>query len=232
MAYRDRFQFEPLRITAHLRTNVIADRWLPLDGILLYQACRAQLGPQAMTTPGGMDNPLGASTLPLAIIHPGRREWYYACSWAQPQPWWVTEGQDHWNKRIDVGFADLIDFQGRRGKVIVEQGAYKAYHMPVFYRVADRIDWYCVGDRIEIERLLSTVTHLGKKAAQGWGRVREWVIESWPVDWSAWREGHLTRGVPLEDAAGARDLLLYGVRPSYYRSNNQMLLVLPDDHDA
>ena len=45
--------YQPLRIAAHLRAGVVADRWLPLDGLLLYQACRAALGPQDVTTPGG-----------------------------------------------------------------------------------------------------------------------------------------------------------------------------------
>lgn len=225
MAYRDRFDFEPLRVTARLRTGVVADRWLPLDGILLYQACREQLGPETVTVPGGT-KVQGVSTLPLEIIHPGRRIWYYACSWAQPQPWWVAEGQDHWNKRFDMGFADLVDFGKRRGKVVIEQGKYKAYHMSIFYRAADRIEWFCVGDRKEIEQLLSTVTHIGKKAAQGWGRVMSWVVESWHSDWSVWREEKLTRGVPPDDAQGM-DVMLYGVRPSYYRRNNQMLVVMP-----
>jgi CRISPR type IV-associated protein Csf3 len=228
MAYRDQFNMEPLRITAHLRTGVVADRWLPLDAILLYQANRQALGPEVATLPGGIDTQ-GASTLPLEIIHPGRKIWYYACSWAQPQPWWVAEGRDHWNKRFDQGFAYMVDFEGRRGKVIIEQGRYKAYHMPVFYRVADRVEWYCVGDKARVGELLSTMTHLGKKRSQGWGRVIQWKVEPWMEDWSVWRDGELTRGVPAEDVVGKGmfNFVHYGLRPSYYRQENQMMLAMP-----
>src|SRR3990172_8470722 len=174
MTYRD--SFEPLRITAHLRTGVVADRWLPLDAVLLYQASRERFGVQQATTPGG--DPGGEDvTMPLLKIHNGEWYWYYACSWAQPQPshgtpggWWIAEGKDHWNKRFDSRFMDLVDFGSRRGKIIVEQGRYKAYHMPVFYYAALRIEWYAVGDRAEIERLLCCGTHLGKKRSQGYGR--------------------------------------------------------------
>lgn len=220
--------FEPLRVTAHLRTGVISDQWLPLDGILLYQACRRQFGAQGATLPGG-----GAvcklASVPLKIIHPGEPHWYYACSWAQPRPWWVAEGKDHWNKRCDLGLAHLVDFHGRRGKVLVGQGRYRAYHMPVFYRVALRVDWYCAGDRADVEALLSTMTHIGKKGTQGWGRVIKWDVEPWPEDWSVWRAGKLTRGIPATDAAvtGPVNLMHYGLRPSYYRKQNQMLLVMP-----
>lgn len=228
MACHDRHSMEPLKVTAHLRTGVISDQWLPLDAILLYQANRETLGPEVATLPGGIDIP-GMNALPLGIIHPGRKLWYYACSWARPQPWWVAEGRDHWNKRFDQGFAHLVDFKGRRGKVIIEQGQYRAYHMPVFYRVADRVRWYCVGDKIEIEALLSTVTHLGKKRSQGWGRVIRWEVESWTEDWSVWREGKLTRGVPADDVMdkGVFDFIHYGLRPSYYQPENQILLAKP-----
>jgi CRISPR type IV-associated protein Csf3 len=226
MAYSD--VFEPLRVTARLRTGIISDQWLPLDAILLYQASRDAYGPQIATSPGGEPEKQGIG-MPLAIVHPGEPYWYYACSWAQPQPWWAAEGRDHWNKRFDQGFAHLVDFGGRRGKVIIEQGRYKAYHMPIFYRVADKMEWYCVGDRKRIEALLSTVTHVGKKRVQGWGRVIRWKVESWPKDWSVWRDGRLTRGVPAEDVAGKGmfDFVHYGLRPSYYRWENQMLLAMP-----
>lgn len=219
---------EPLKVTAHLRAGVVCDRWLPLDAILLYQVCREQLGTQMATLPGGEakgeDVPM-----PLAVIHSGEMYWYYACSWAQPQPWWLAEGKDYWNKRFDDKFAHLVDFCGRRGKVLIEQGRYKSYHMPVFYRVASKVDWYCVGDGGEIARLLSTVTHLGKKRSQGWGRVIRWEVQSWPHDWSVWRDGKLTRGVPANDVAGKGtfDFLHHGLRPSYYRPQNQMLIAMP-----
>lgn len=230
MAYRDRYSLEPLRIRAYLRTGIVADRWLPLDGILLYQAHRDKDGPQAMTTPGDYTIQ-GVSTLPLGIIHPGRQNWYYQCSWAQ----WShnVEGRDHWNKRFDTQFANLVDFSGRRGKVVIEQGRYKAYHMPVFYRAALWVEWYCMGDRSEIEHLLSTVTHMGKKASQGWGRVSQWAIEPWPEDWSVWRsDGKLMRGIPVEDTRDMVDFMVYGIRPSYWKSNNQMPLVRPDETRA
>lgn len=239
------YHFEALRVTARLRTGVICDEYLPLDGILQYQALRELLGPRDYSLPGGAigPGPMPAFTLPLRVCYLGgtRREgaWrWYACSFAMPQPdpmtgqsgWWMTEGQDHWNKRFDQSYASLIDFAGKRGRVIIEQNRYRAYHMPVFYRVAEQIQWYCVGDLKEIERLLATVTHVGKKASQGWGRVIEWQVERWPEDWSCWRENKPMRALPASEAAerGAMvNLRYYGLRPSYYDHKNQMLVAVP-----
>lgn len=228
MTWSDSFQ--PLRVTAHLRAGVVADRWLPLDAILLYQASRMRHGAQVATVPGGEPEKSDVR-MPLTVVHPGEPYWYYACSWAQPQPWWVAEGKDYWNKRFDEGFAYLVDFQGRRGKVIIEQGRYKAYHMPVFYYAAARVEWYCIGDRAGIQALLSTVRQIGKKRSQGWGAVAGWEIEPAAEDWSVWKDGALTRGVPACDViekGGEFRFMLYGVRPSYYRPQNQMPLAMPE----
>lgn len=224
---------EFLRVRAWLRTGVVADRWLPLDGVLFYQAVRRDLGPQEVTIPGAslLEQPKGRAApggrLPLAIAR--GREWYYRCSWAQWGP--HADGQDYWNKRFDVGFADLVDFRGRRGRVIVEQSSYRAYHMPISYRAALWVEWYCVGDRQAIGELLCCTTHLGKKTSQGWGRVSRWEIKPIPEDWSVWREGRLMRGIPPEDLSGsfAADLRIanYGIRPSYWDRRNQTTLVMP-----
>jgi CRISPR type IV-associated protein Csf3 len=228
MAYRDRYNLENLRVRAWLRCGVISDKFLPLDGILLYQAHRDQCGAQDVTIPGDYSSNMQIATLPLDITHPGWHNWYYQCSWAQ----WSheIEGRDYWNKRFDSGFADLVNFGKKMGVVIIEKGRYKAYHHPFFYRVSNFVEWYCVGDKVEIELLLSTVTHIGKKSSQGWGRVWKWEIVSIGNDWHLWRDGQLMRGVPAEDVADAGkpfNVGVYGIRPSYWKQSNQMTLVMP-----
>jgi CRISPR type IV-associated protein Csf3 len=224
------FSFEPLRVTAHFRSNPVCDQWLPLDGILWSQLHRYLLGPEQAAQPGGTATELAREQMPLMIANPDSDAWYYACSWAQPQPWWSAEYIAYWNKRFDMRESGMVDFGKRRGKVIIEQGKYKAYHMPMFAKVALQVKWYCVGDRAYIERLLSCCTGIGKKRSQGYGRVSHWQAEPWAEDWSVWRDGNLTRGVPWDDVAEVGrpfDMMYYGVRPSYYRHKNQMPLAVP-----
>lgn len=224
----DTQNFEPLRVRALLRSGVVSDKFLPLDGLLFYQANRWQYGAQDVTIPGGsLLSNNRSMVVPIAITNKGKHTWHYLCSWAQ----WShdNEGRDYWNKRFDSKFADLIDFGNRRGNVIIGSGDHKAYHMPVFYRVALWVEWYCIGDKSAIEALLSTMTHIGKKGAQGWGRVSRWDVEPWPEDWSVWNGGKLMRGIPTEDAPPGMPYNIgnYGIRPSYWRRKNQMNLVLP-----
>ena len=46
--------FRPIVIAAHLRCGVVSDPWLPLDGILLYQAVQRYGGPPPASIRGGV----------------------------------------------------------------------------------------------------------------------------------------------------------------------------------
>lgn len=237
--------YQPIKITAYLRCGVITDAYLPIDGVLYYQAYRDAYGPETLTLPG--DSMSGVGEVPILLqrrnlpydgfhyadgapLWQGQHEhrvktsetpWYYAASFAQ----WngtVAEGTDHWNKRFDMSLAHLVDFQGKRGKVIVEQGEFKAYHMPIHYRHALSVSWYVVGDITWVREMLSTVTHLGKKTSQGWGAVGRWEIEPFAHDWSVYGpNGRLMRSIPSE--RGIRT----GLRPSYWMPQNQFVCEVP-----
>jgi CRISPR type IV-associated protein Csf3 len=217
-----------LCVRAYLRTPVICDGALPLDGILLYQAARRRLGPRDATLPGlGCGpSPLHVHGLvPLAERNRGP-EWYYACSFAQ-WPAHTAEGRDYWNKRFDSQYSDMLDMTQPR-RVIVESGRYRSYHMPVFYRSALWVQWYAVGNLDAISDLLQDVWALGKKTVQGWGRVAAWEVLPWPEDWSVWRDGRPMRAIPASSLKTfPADLVYTGYRPSYWLRENQALCVVP-----
>lgn len=212
-----RSAFEPLRITAWLQSPIITDGTLPIDGVLYYLAHREALGSQAMTIPGGMAHGgHSGATLPLARCEEHSPMWYYAASFAQ----WggVTEGQDHWNCRVDESLCYLVDFGPRKAKIDISSGQFKSYHMPVFYRHSLSVKWYVVGNRRSVAELLRFATHLGKKTSQGWGSVLRWDVEPWPADWSVRGPGgELMRAVPADEG------ILMGYRPSYWAPGNQTI---------
>lgn len=211
--------YEPLKITAHLRCGVVSDATLPIDAILLYSAARERWGGQDLTQPGaGMVQAEHGNLLPVKRVH--GIQWYYHASFAQ-WPETIAEGQDHWNKRIDMSLVELLDDARRR--IDVSGGRYRAYHMPLFYRHALCVWWYVCGDAAGIARLLSMTTHLGKKYAQGWGRVVRWTVEPVAADWSIYGHGgQLMRAIPSE-----RGTLYTGYRPSYWDAHNQAMCLVP-----
>jgi len=227
--------FRPLQVTAWLRTGVVSDELLSLDGVLYAQLCRDNLGAEEVSIPGGNHELLiDRAEMPLAIRE-RNGEWYYACSFAQPRIWWKSEAQDHWNKRFDLAESDVINFQGKRGAVNVQSARYRAYHMPIYYCITNRVYWYCVGDAEMIKYLLSTLTHLGKKCSQGWGRVIRFDVENIKKDWSEYKDGLPMRALPTTKDEllsigknGAAFKARYcGFRPSYYIKSNQTLCLMP-----
>jgi hypothetical protein len=202
-----------------LRCGVISDATLPIDAILFYAAARARWGGQVLTQPGaGLIRAEHGNLLPLKRVH--GIQWYYHASFAR-WPEHVAEGQDHWNKRLDVSLISLLDDAKRR--IDVSGGRYRSYHMPIFYRHALAVWWYVCGERDGITRLLSMTTHLGKKYAQGWGRVTRWEIEPLAEDWSIYAPD----GRPLRAIPDPRGTLYTGYRPSYWDAHNQAICRMP-----
>jgi len=221
----------PMRVTAYMRSGIVSDEWFPLDGILLSQWVRDDLGVRDVTVPGASllaepkGEPMRGGRMPIKVTH--NKDWYYHCSWAEWGPY--VDGTEYWNKRFDNPLADLIEFDGRRGKIDTSAAMYKAYRMPMYYRSALWVRWYLVGDIEKIRYLLATVTHIGKKISQGWGRVAKWEVDEVAEDWSIWRDGKLMRGIPVynlpKDVRATRRVS-YGVRPPYWDKRNHMELVV------
>lgn len=223
--------FDPLRITAYLQCGVESDWTLPIDAILYYQAMRKKFGAQDVTVSGGYATKKSLkAAMPLRIVNQGLDTWFYSASFAQ---WELgrVEGSDHWNKRFDQTLVDLVDFSGRRGRVVVEQGQYRAYHMPIFYRHAVSVSWYVVGDGDAVSELLRFVDCIGKKSSQGWGAVLRWNVETCPGDWSVRGDGgKLMRALPADDSRQYTSRLIYtGFRPSYWHRKNQTMCEMPNE---
>lgn len=212
-----------MQVRAWLRTPVVSDATLPLDGIFLYQAMRHKYSAQDATLPGA----LSVEPEPLPLARAGEGDlWYYRCSFATwPQ---VAEGKAAWSKRINTRHMGIVDL-GRSSKVTVEKGRYRSYHMPVFYRSALWIAWYADGDMEAVRELLRDVWAIGKKTSQGYGRVARWDVEPWPHDWSVERDGQPTRAIPIGGAFSLDDHILYaGYRPPYWLPANQAMCRVPE----
>lgn len=245
---------EPLRITAYLAGSIALARPedIALDGLLSYQILRQHFGEDFYTLPNPKDV-LFFARLPLAMrgapshrmetmqtgdvwYHAGQgiaddSLWYWACSSAQIE----VKGRDthYWNKRFDTqaSLSDRIDFGGRVEKVLIEQGRYKAYHMPLTTVVTDKVVWYAYGDMERVSALLRPLAAIGKKKAQGNGSVMRWSFELMEEDCSQWRDHRLIRAVPGPLLRGVEWDVPFNMQYSAFRApqwhvNNQALCVI------
>lgn len=232
MINSDYRQMQPLEVIARLQKSVgTGDGELPLDGPLAAEWMRRHhTDLYYNSTVGIKAEDLIDADLPLErrgnLSGP---DWYFACSFAV-WPDLVAEGQTHWNKRFRSEYSDMIDFAGKRGKVIVEQGPQKAYHMPLFYTAAMEVKWWVFGDKAGIEDLLSGIRAIGKKTSQGFGVVLDWEVAPMAEDWSCYRNGRPTRTIPVDEnnPPPSGDFGYRGYRPPYWHPARQGFVLLPD----
>lgn len=223
---------QPIRIQAIMQDGRIGttDSFLPLDSILAAEWMRRH-HPEAYYNASShmLTNGLIDADLPFERRGQGDN-WYWACSFNTEAP--VHEYIMHWHKRFDDHLEKYIDFSSRRGKIDTKSGKYKAYRMPLVVQLYDRLTWYAVGDLEAVWELCSTITHIGKKSAQGLGAVDYWEVEPWPEDWSEAAGGELTRAVSVDLGlpAGVQKgrMAIYGIRPPYWWSGHQKLCFMPE----
>ncbi len=214
--------FKNLRIRAYLRTGVVSDKYLPLDGVLFYHLVRREKGVQILSMPleNNMDN---IPKLPIKIINPESPEWYYACSFAQ---WPINVAECSTFKVKSGDWLLHSSYLSETKKIETSRGKYKNYHIKIYYRYAEHIDWFCVGDPQEICNLLKFCYNIGKNHGDGWGEVARWEVSVWPEDWSVRdMEGRLMRGIPVSYEPGR--VARYGLRPSYWDPANIITCSLP-----
>lgn len=242
--------FQPFNVTAHVAGSIALARPedLALDGILTTQILRRYYGNDFYTLPDPKEH-LVFARLPLQMrgrpsmsieqaetghvlwdVATHSKEdslWYWACSRARIDV--KARDTHHWNKRFDTqpALSDHIDFNGRVEKIIIEQGQYKAYHMPLSTLVCDKVVWYVYGDIEQVASLLQGISGIGKKRVQGEGAVLRWEVEPCAEDWSEWRDGELMRPIPgpLVDKEQIRPLLIQHIAfraPQWHPLNQAM----------
>lgn len=217
-----------LKITAELMSGFVSfDPWSPaLDGILAYWYFHERDGEEAFALnqafPQVMET---ADNLPLLKINPGN-DWWYACS--SPIYDTVAEVRKHYHRRFDFAHAEqYLDPNIKR--VQTACGAYKNYRKGLIQHVTPRVEWHCIGDAAEIERLLLNCTHIGFGKAQGHGQVKTWRVDAGGDTLLA----KFHRPIPRHYAArycgdcGEVMEMWWGYRPCMRVKANQTMCVMP-----
>lgn len=140
---------------------------------------------------------------------------------------------EYWHKKInDFDALQYVDFQGKRGKIDSQKGFYKAYRIPQIIRIIGDIEFYCVGDPIEIQKYLSYVTNIGKKGSQGYGYVKEWLVEEVEDDYSDIGPYGIMRPKPFTGEL-PNDGQVYQIRkvrlkPPYHLHTDRVPCIIPN----
>jgi CRISPR type IV-associated protein Csf3 len=216
---------QPLTITCHLMSGFCAnDPYTPaIDGILGYALRKTQLDEEqfALDTARYYELP-AVEGLPLAVEH-YQDDWWYQCS----LPIYKDQSvfNRHIHRRFNVVEAETIVPDA---KVIqATKGPYKNGRFLLQQHIVDKVFWHVVGDAERIIALLNGhITHLGKRTAAGFGRIRRWDITADGDEQAA----RFYRPLPV-GFANAHEItgntLQWGIRPPAKVTANQRLCVLP-----
>lgn len=186
---------QPLKVTAWLSNKLaVSDDWSPsLDALLIKLFLDER--ELATSNPNAKDlaknQPILDKFLPIQKGSMGG-EWYWQTS--SPHYLYDSDSVETIHKRWDQQERNL-DWQGKRRKWSTSESNTKSWTILIPERSTPRIDWYCVGDRAEILRLLQNCTGLGKKRRT---QVARWEVQEVEEDWHLWRNGELMRPIPYQ----------------------------------
>lgn len=250
----------PMQITAYVAGSIALARPedLALDGLLSYQLLRRHfkdefyylpdpkqclyfaripLEMRGEPSPLMREMPTGAKWMVPSEGLLDESLWYWACSSAQID----VKGREtqYWNKRFDTqaSLSDHIDFGGKVEKILIEQGRYKAYHMPLPTLVCDKVTWYAYGDMEKVADLLTGIAAIGKKRSYGNGNVIKILVGAMGHDWSEWRNNKLMRPMPGPLAKnvqwhGGFNAQLTAFRAPQWHAGNQTMCVTKGERCA
>src|SRR5690606_21426173 len=150
----------PIDITAELGTPIIhAEHPLThLDSILVFAAFITH---PVESVHDGSEPPVVPLPLELTwVSSAGLPLW--ACTPLAPLES-STDSREYWHKRYPAHRAEF----GSRLNANLTGGRWREYRMPVRVHAVRRLGALAIGNAPEVERLLSVITHIGKKGSMG-----------------------------------------------------------------
>lgn len=199
---------DTLRVVAHL-DSMLAGEPPMLDSLLVYLSCRMAGKPEGLENfKVDRSRPCpDSSNVPISLLRRNVAGWNIALCTSPILDEAIHDGTEHIAKRIGVEHSNLIAPTER--KVVTTTKAWtKSYRLPLRVRRVDRVAWLCRGNARELRKSLKQIPAIGKKIADGYGRVASWEVERIEVDahrywpWWEWSEGGagppvLMRPLPL-----------------------------------
>ena len=166
---------ECLQVEFDIKSPVVfSGRPIHLDALLAFVAIH--VAGYAKIPYEGRE-PSVPARLPLARMEFDEFWWYRASAVYPPE----SVSRQTWVKRFDDEHLDRLDL-GRATRVDVACGQYRGYRVPIEAILVPTLRFWAVGDRRRVWSLARRLRHIGKKPAQGYGRIAACRVEVLPND--------------------------------------------------
>jgi CRISPR type IV-associated protein Csf3 len=214
--------YAPLVVTATLVESIVLRKRPMLDGILAaVVALREGLVP--------VGDPRDWPELPIPVEKSAcGRYWLASAGHFEAEAHYVAHKHRRapWQEYARLGASSIR-------RVQIATGEDKSYRTPYSSRLLtdNRIVWWCIGEQIAIEEMLSDCHYLGRFRGSGHGRVKSWDVapcEAWK-GFPMMRDGLPLRPLPV-DAPGLDPKVRHGfatLKPPYWIHENEQMAAIP-----
>lgn len=215
--------FKNLEIKFYMNSPIVAIDYLHLDSILAAAIMKEKIGEEYYDYKPN-ESQLIDIDLPLDKKY---GVWCSSIGFGNNK-----ESIGSWCKRWENKYDDCVKFNGKKERVDIGSGYFKSYHIPLVIKSYDYVIFYVRGDKEEISRLLNTyINYIGKKSSQGYGEIREIIINEIKEDWSCFKDNKPMRPIPIREYPNyLKDLInkgieftiqtgLYSIKTPYWRTD-------------
>ncbi|MBT9150689.1 MAG: hypothetical protein DDT40_00866 [candidate division WS2 bacterium] len=212
--------YQPCTITFHMRTPVcLGHPWINFDSLCAYACLTEVLGEDLRKLPNKTDiNTYNLLELPLAKTN---ETYHSSISFFDTDDLNVKTIY----KRFETTYLHHLTKKKRTGKIRQGSGAFRNFMLRVPYIPTRTVTFHVCGDIETIGEVISNISSLGLKRAEGNGIVNSVSIEEEDRDRSIIFEGNAMRPLPCRLwGPGHKNVMLAWKLPYWLKTNVEMCI--------
>lgn len=223
--YGGEYTYTPLKISMDILPPLyINSPWLHFDSILTYLCIRDALDELFYYLPTEKIIDISKLKIPLKKTE----DIYHSSVGIYSDN--LRLYRDKLYKRFTDKQTYKLTKKQQKGKIPINRGHFKDFMINMPMLITDNITFYANGDKNEIKKLLSNITHLGKKTSIGSGQITKIKIEKIEEDYSFFKDNNVMRPIPVK----IKLPIIEGMRfekqpykPPYWDKNNISMCYVP-----
>lgn len=223
--YGGEYTYTPLKISMDILPPLyINSPWLHFDSILTYLCIRDALDELFYYLPTEKIIDISKLKIPLKKTE----DIYHSSVGIYSDN--LRLYRDKLYKRFTDKQTYKLTKKQQKGKIPINRGYFKDFMINMPMLITDNITFYANGDKNEIKKLLSNITHLGKKTSIGSGQITKIKIEKIEEDYSFFKDNNVMRPIPVK----IKLPIIEGMRfekqpykPPYWDKNNISMCYVP-----
>ena len=197
--------------------------WIHFDGLISYLCMRDCFGDDFYTLPSDVVLPVEELDIPLKKTE----EVYHSSVGLFDKA--ILKKNTIYKRFSDKEAYHLTDRQ-RGGRIKTNQGHFKDFMINLPLVLANKVFFYCNGDKEELKRLLKHLRAVGKKTDIGGGRIKKIVFTETSEDYSFFKDDQVMRPIPtsmkIPMFEGAR-IQRQPFKPPYWSKTNIGMCFVP-----